>query len=196
MHRLRTLALLVVAMSAIGLASCSSSSSSSTTTTSTTAAPSTTTTVANGGAGTTAPSSTTSSIPPVSEPSPAGTFGTKPTVVVPTGAPPTVLQSSDLIVGKGAKTVTASDTVTVQYVGVAWSTGKQFDASWDDGNGQPVSFPLDEVIPGWTQGMVGMKVGGRRELVIPPSLAYGAQGKAPIGPNETLIFIVDLYKIS
>ncbi len=133
-------------------------------------------------------------ITPVQSPSPAGTFGTKPTVTVPAGTPPTGLESTDLITGTGA-TVAAGDTVTVQYVGVAWSTGKQFDASWNDGNGQPTTFSLNQVIPGWSQGMVGMKVGGRRELVIPPSLGYGASGQGPIGPNETLIFIVDLYKI-
>jgi peptidylprolyl isomerase len=132
----------------------------------------------------------------VQNPSPVGTFGTKPVVSPPTGTPPGQLESSDLITGTGTP-VTASDTVTVQYVGVAWSNGKQFDASWDDGSGQPVSFPLSGVIPGWTQGMVGMKVGGRRELVIPPNLGYGAnppQGSG-IGVNDTLIFIIDLVKI-
>jgi len=81
-------------------------------------------------------------------------------------------------------------------VGVAWSTGKQFDASWDRGS-QPISFPLNGVIPGWTAGMVGMKVGGRRELVIPPNLAYGAtpQPGSGIAANETLIFIIDLVSI-
>jgi peptidylprolyl isomerase len=114
----------------------------------------------------------------------------------PTGTPPSQLESTDLITGTGTP-VAATDTVTVQYVGVAWSNGKQFDASWDDGSGQPVSFPLNGVIPGWTQGMVGMMVGGRRELVIPPSLGYGAnppQGSG-IGVNDTLIFIIDLVKI-
>jgi peptidylprolyl isomerase len=190
MSRLRTLVLLTVAAAAVGLAGCSSSSSPSTT--STTSAPATTS--APSTTGTTTPGSSASALPPVADPSPAGSFDTKPTVTVPTGAPPSVLQSSDLITGTGPA-VTSSDTVTVQYVGVAWSTGKQFDASWDDGSGAPVTFPLSGVIPGWTQGLVGMKVGGRRELVIPPSLAYGAQGQGPVGPNETLIFIVDLHKI-
>ena len=85
----------------------------------------------------------------------------------------------------------------VQYVGVAQSTGKQFDASWD--RGQAFDFPLGqgEVIPGWDEGIVGMKVGGRRQLTIPPDQAYGAQGAPPdIGPNETLVFVVDLKKIN
>jgi len=186
MSRLRTLVLLGLTVAAVGLAGCSSSSAS------------TSTTAATGTSATTAPAPTTppSTVPvtPVQDPSPAGTYGTKPTVTVPTGTPPAGLQSTDLITGTGA-TVAAGDTVTVQYVGVAWSTGKQFDASWDDGNGQPTTFSLNQVIPGWSQGMVGMKVGGRRELVIPPSLGYGASGQGPIGPNETLIFIVDLYKV-
>ncbi|MHB1711336.1 MAG: FKBP-type peptidyl-prolyl cis-trans isomerase [Acidimicrobiales bacterium] len=100
------------------------------------------------------------------------------------------------MVGTGPA-VTAGDTVTVQYVGVSWSTGKQFDASWNDGNGQPVSFQLSGVIPGWTLGVPGMQAGGRRELVIPPNLAYGAHPPAGSGiaPNATLIFIIDLVKI-
>jgi peptidylprolyl isomerase len=148
----------------------------------------------SGGGSTTA--TTSASISPVQNPSPVGTFGTKPTVTPPTGTPPTGLESTDLITGTGPAVASAS-TVTVQYVGIAWSTGEQFDASWNDGSGQPVSFPLTGVIPGWAQGMVGMKVGGRRELVIPPNLAYGAtppQGSS-IGVNDTLVFIIDLVKI-
>ena len=83
--------------------------------------------------------------------------------------------------------------MTVQYVGVTFSTGEQFDASWD--SGQPFSFQLGggQVIPGWDRGLKGMRKGGRRELTIPPTLAYGAQGSPPaIGPNETLVFVVDL----
>jgi len=86
--------------------------------------------------------------------------------------------------------------VAVQYVGMAWSTRKEFDASWDAG--QPYSFPLGagRVIRGWDQGVAGMKVGGRRILVIPPDLGYGAQGYAPaIGPSETLVFVVDLVSV-
>jgi peptidylprolyl isomerase len=186
----RTATFAVLAAGSIGLAACSSSpSSSSSSTTTTTAGSGTTATTA-------APSGASGQIAPVQNPSPVGTFGTKPVVSPPTGTPPSQLESTDLITGTGPA-VKSSDTVTVQYVGVAWSNGKQFDASWNDGSGQPVSFPLSRVIPGWTQGMVGMKVGGRRELVIPPNLGYGAnppQGSG-IAVNDTLIFIIDLVKI-
>jgi peptidylprolyl isomerase len=120
----------------------------------------------------------------------------KPEVAQPSGDPPTELQSVDLVKGKG-KAAKAGDTVSVQYVGNSWSTGAQFDASWDRGS-EPFTLPLGagQVIPGWDQGIVGMKKGGRRLLVIPPDLAYGAQSPSPdIGPNETLIFVVDLEKI-
>ncbi len=126
----------------------------------------------------------------------AGKAGTKPTVTVPSGPAPTTLQKQDLIVGTGAEAV-AGKKVSVQYVGVSYSTGKQFDASWD--RGQPFSFTLGEgdVIKGWDQGVPGMKVGGRRQLVIPPDLAYGPAGAPPdIGPNETLVFVVDLLSVS
>ncbi|HWE68838.1 MAG TPA: FKBP-type peptidyl-prolyl cis-trans isomerase [Acidimicrobiales bacterium] len=182
--QLRTVTLAALAVGALGLAGCASSTSSSSATTN--AAPTTT-----------APAAASGPISPVPNPSPAGAIGTKPTVTPPTGTPPTQLESSDLITGTGPA-VTAKDTVTVQYVGVAWSNGKQFDASWNDGSGQPVQFPLSGVIPGWTQGMVGMQVGGRRELVIPPNLAYGANPPAGSGiaTNDTLIFIIDLVKIN
>ncbi|HEY3834452.1 MAG TPA: FKBP-type peptidyl-prolyl cis-trans isomerase [Acidimicrobiia bacterium] len=117
----------------------------------------------------------------------------KPTVTVPK-QPADKLEIHDDIVGTGA-TVKAHDTVTVHYVGVGQLNGKQFDASWD--RGQPAQFPLDGVIPGWGEGLVGMKVGGRRTLVIPGNLAYGnapPQGSG-IEPNETLVFVVDLVSI-
>ena len=119
----------------------------------------------------------------------------KPEIPKPTGEPPTELVKRDIVKGKGPA-AKAGDQVTVQYVGVSYSTGEQFDASWD--NGQPFPFALGEgqVIPGWDQGVPGMKVGGRRELVIPPEMAYGAAGSPPaIGPNETLIFVVDVVDI-
>ena len=86
--------------------------------------------------------------------------------------------------------------LTMQYVGVNYADGKQFDASWD--NGQPFNFQLGsgQVIKGWDEGIAGMKVGGRRELIVPPDLGYGAQGQPPaIGPNETLVFVVDLLDV-
>jgi peptidylprolyl isomerase len=119
----------------------------------------------------------------------------KPEIPKPTGEPPAELQKLDIVKGKG-KVAEPGDTVSVQYVGNSWSTGTQFDASWDRG-GEPFSFPLGggQVIPGWDQGVAGMKVGGRRVLVIPPDLAYGAQSPSPdIAPNETLVFVVDLEK--
>ena len=119
----------------------------------------------------------------------------KPTIPKQNGDPPSQLVKSDVVKGKGA-TAQAGDTVTVQYVGVRFRDGKQFDASWD--RGQPFTFPLGagQVIPGWDQGVAGMKVGGRRQLTIPSDLAYGAQGAPPdIAPNETLVFVVDLKKV-
>jgi peptidylprolyl isomerase len=120
----------------------------------------------------------------------------KPSIAKPSGEPPAKLQKEDIVEGKG-KSAKPGDMVSVQYVGNSWSTGTQFDASWDRG-GQPFTFPLGagQVIPGWDKGVAGMKPGGRRLLVIPPDLAYGAQSPSPeIGPNETLIFVVDLEKV-
>jgi peptidylprolyl isomerase len=120
----------------------------------------------------------------------------KPAIPQPSGEPPAELQKTDVVKGKG-KAAKAGDLVSVQYVGNSWSTGAQFDASWDRG-AEPFQFPLGagQVIPGWDQGVEGMKRGGRRLLVIPPDLAYGAQSPSPdIAPNETLIFVVDLKRI-
>jgi peptidylprolyl isomerase len=106
---------------------------------------------------------------------------------------PTTLMTKDLVVGEGA-TAVKSDTVVVQYVGANYSDGKDFDSSWE--RGQPTTFPLSQVVPGFAQGIVGMKLGGRREIVIPPALGYGAVGSPPaISPNETLVFVVDLISI-
>jgi len=118
----------------------------------------------------------------------------KPNIEKPTGSPPRRLEKEDIVKGKGSP-ARRGDEVTVHYVGVSFSTGEQFDASWD--GGQPYSFRLGagEVIPGWDLGVSGMRAGGRRRLVIPPELAYGAQGSPPaIAPNETLIFVIDLLK--
>lgn len=120
---------------------------------------------------------------------------TKPKVTVPEGAPPTKLEVNDLEAGTGAEAV-AGDEVTVQYVGVNYKNGKEFDSSWS--RSEPFTFQLGAgmVIPGWDQGVEGMKVGGRRELIIPPDLAYGPEGAPPaIGPNETLIFVIDLVEV-
>jgi peptidylprolyl isomerase len=116
----------------------------------------------------------------------------KPEIDFPGGEPPADLQITDVWEGDGAE-AKAGDTVQVHYVGVAFSTGEQFDASWD--RGDPLEFRLGvgQVIAGWDQGVQGMKVGGRRQLIIPPGLAYGDRG-APgaIAPGETLIFVCDL----
>ncbi len=120
----------------------------------------------------------------------------KPEFTIPEGAPPDELVVETLIAGDGA-TAETGDTVRVHYVGKAWSTGAQFDASWD--RGQPFDFELGagRVIPGWDRGIRGMQVGGRRRLVIPPGLAYGEQGAGEaIGPGETLVFVVDLLEVS
>jgi peptidylprolyl isomerase len=120
----------------------------------------------------------------------------EPAIPQPSGDPPAKLVTKDIVKGKGKK-AKPGDMVSVQYTGVAFSTGAKFDASWDRG-AEPFQFPLGggQVISGWDEGVPGMRVGGRRELIIPPAQAYGATGSPPaIGPNETLIFVVDLVKI-
>ncbi len=182
---------------ALTLASCSSSPSKpkASGATSTTAGPTTTTAATSTTAGAGGSSTTAAAQSGQWPPSPAGTFGVKPTVVVPKVAPPTSLVSMDLIQGTGP-TAQAGDQVVVNYVGVSYSTGKQFDASFDRNQPFPFTLGQGQVIPGWDQGVVGMKVGGRRELIIPPNLAYGASGNQVIAPNETLIFIVDLISVN
>ena len=117
-----------------------------------------------------------------------------PTVTVPP-EPATDITCTDLVVGDGEE-VPDGATVLAHYTGVSQSTGQQFDSSWENG-GEPIEFSLNEVIAGWTQGIPGMKVGGRRELVIPGVMAYGAQGNpaAGIPPDDTLVFVVDIVDI-
>lgn len=120
---------------------------------------------------------------------------TKPNVTVPDGAPPKQLEIKDIETGSGAE-AKSGDQVTVQYLGVGYDSGEEFDSSWSRSEPFPFSLGAGMVIPGWEQGIEGMKVGGRRELTIPPNLAYGAAGSPPaIGPNETLIFVVDLLAV-
>ncbi|MCW2643324.1 MAG: fkbP [Dactylosporangium sp.] len=119
----------------------------------------------------------------------------KPTIDFPEGDAPTELQIEDLVVGDGAE-AKAGDQVVVHYVGVAHSTGEEFDASWN--RGTPFAFPLGagRVIAGWDQGVQGMRVGGRRQLTIPAKLGYGDRGAGnAIRPGETLIFVVDLLGV-
>jgi peptidylprolyl isomerase len=129
--------------------------------------------------------------------SPAGAAGTAPTVTVPAGAPPKQLETADLIKGTGPA-AKAGDTVTVQYVLATYSTRGVVQSSWTS---MPFSFTLDakpeQVIPGWDKGVTGMKVGGRRELIIPPSLGYGYLSPGPgIAKDDTLVFVVDLLAIN
>lgn len=170
---MRRLLLIIGACLALAVAGCGSSSSTTSETTASTSSEETT-----------APRETEST-----------KKKTKPKVTVPNGAPPKKLEVKDLEQGSGA-TAKSGDRVSVNYVGVNYKSGKEFDASWD--RGEPLTFMLGagEVIPGWDQGVEGMKVGGRRELIIPPELGYGAAGAPPaIPPNETLVFVVDLEAI-
>jgi peptidylprolyl isomerase len=120
---------------------------------------------------------------------------TKPEVVIPQTPAPSSLVTEDIAVGDGVEAVSGKN-VSVHYVGVAWSTGKQFDASWD--RDEPFDFGLGagQVISGWDNGVVGMKVGGRRKLTIPPDMGYGSQGAGGvIKGGETLVFVVDLLNV-
>jgi peptidylprolyl isomerase len=182
----------LVLAGALGLAACSSSPSNSA---------ANTTTTSGGGSG---PSTTVTAPPgsplnaigtiPAADRSPAGTAGSAPTVTVPSGTPPTHLESADLITGTGPA-AKDGDHLTVQYVLATYSSGKVIQSSWTSA---PFPFTLGQgmVIPGWDKGVVGMKVGGRRELIVPPSLGYGPQSPgAGIAPNDTLVFVIDLQKI-
>jgi peptidylprolyl isomerase len=119
--------------------------------------------------------------------------GEAPTITPPTGTPPATLQTQDIIVGSGTE-VLATSTLTVHYTLMTWSNGSLVESSWN--GGQPATFPLSGVIAGWQEGLPGAKVGGRRLLVIPADKGYGPNGSGPIGPNETLIFVVDIIAVS
>jgi peptidylprolyl isomerase len=191
MHRLRTWSLVALAASALGLAACGNATptgGASGSTTTTTAAPTSTTGTAPAGA-----AGGVSTIPSADR-SPAGTSGKAPTVVVPTSAAPTQLESADLITGTGA-VAKSGDTVTVQYVLATYSSKAVVQSSWTS---KSFSFTIGQgqVISGWDRGVPGMQVGGRRELIIPPSLGYGAVSQGPgIAANDTLVFVIDLLKI-
>ena len=131
----------------------------------------------------------------IADPSPAGTFGKAPTMVIPPGTPPTTLESKNLITGTGLL-ARAGDTLTAEYVLGTYSSRKVVQSSWTS---KPFSFVLSSssVIPGFADGLVGMKVGGRRELIIPPSLGYRDTSPGTgIAKNDTLVFIVDLQKVT
>jgi peptidylprolyl isomerase len=140
-------------------------------------------------------SSTASAAPTAKTPT-SGPLSTKPTVTPPSGAAPSKLVVKDLIKGTGAAAASGKS-LTVNYVGVLYKGGTEFDSSWK--RNQPFQFQLGQgaVIQGWDQGLPGMKVGGRRELIIPASLAYGAQGSPPTIPaNAPLVFVIDLLAVS
>jgi hypothetical protein len=176
----------------IGAALFSGGKSPATTTTTTAAASATTTT--------TVPTTTTTVAVPasfaaVSDPSPAGVFGKAPTVTVPTGAAPTVMELSNLITGHGA-VARQNDTVEMQYVLATYSTRKVVQSSWTS-SAFTTTLTDTSVIPGFFDGVVGMRVGGRRELVIPPSLGYGDESPGSgIAKNDTLVFVIDLLKVT
>lgn len=142
----------------------------------------------SGSAGSTTSSSTAGVLPAVT-----ANAGQAPTITAPTGTPPAELTTSDVIVGTGAEVLPTS-TLTVHYTLMAWSTGQIIESSWDSGS--PATFPLANVVEGWQKGLPGAKVGGRRLLILPPEMGYGAAGSGPIGPNETLIFAVDIIGVS
>jgi len=184
--RTRTAAAALLAAAALGMGGCGddepATDNSVTPVETTPAAPAPTATTADGGA-------------TIQKMEISADLKTKPAVTKPAGDPPSKLYSRDIVTGRGKKAATG-DSVSVQYVGVSYSTGEQFDASWD--RGDPFQFQLGAqmVIAGWDQGVAGMREGGRRMLVIPPDLGYGAAGQGQIAPNETLIFVIDLEKIS
>jgi peptidylprolyl isomerase len=166
---MRTLILTIVACAALGLAACGDDDSST--------------------------DSTEPAGSPPAESSGDASNRSKPEVTVPDGAPSKKLEETDLIEGTGPE-AKSGDKVSVQYVGFGYESGEEFDSSWS--RNEPFSFTLaaGEVIPGWDEGIEGMKVGGQRELIIPPELAYGEAGAPPaIGPNETLVFVVDLLEV-
>ena len=135
------------------------------------------------------PPSTDSEAPAAAAPT---DLNSKPAVEIPDAPPPSELEVEDIVEGDG-EAVGPGDELQVQYIGVSYGTGEEFDSSWE--RGEPFAFQLGAgmVIPGWDEGLEGMMVGGRRRLTIPPDLAYGPQGSPPaIGPNETLVFVIDL----
>ena len=184
-RRARIAALLVVPALLVPLAACSSKSSSSPS-----SSPSGSASASSSASGALKTTSLTAEQVQVS----GGSATSAPTVTFPVPSSASKLSTKDVKAGTGTA-AKATDTVTVNYVGVGALTGKEFDQSYK--RGEPATFPLNQVIPGWTQGIPGMKVGGERTLVIPGDLAYGPQAPQGSGiqPNETLVFVVQLVKI-
>jgi len=179
-HSVRLLWIAPVLLSALLLSACGSSPPSSTASTP----------AAGAGTTTTAPTKSTL-VPTVADPT---NLTVEPVISAGTANPSTKLLTKNLVVGSGPA-ATASSTVLVKYVGADYSNGKDFTSStWTDN--KATSFSLHTVVPGFAQGIVGMRVGGRREIVIPPALGYGKTGSPPaIQPNETLVFVVDLKSV-
>jgi peptidylprolyl isomerase len=184
----------VVAVLVLGTGALLFSGKTTTTTTTTSTAPATTTS--------TAPATTTTvaaapiSFSPVTDPSPVGVWGTAPTLVVPPGAPPTKPEIANLITGTGPGAVNG-DKFTVQYVLATYSTRKVVQSSWTSPKGFSDTLEPGALISGWVAGMQGMKVGGRRELILPPAVGYqDTSPGAGIAKNDTLVFIIDLLKLN
>lgn len=137
---------------------------------------------------------TPSSGKPIEEIEIAKDLTKKPEIPKPTGDPPSKLYQRDIVEGTG-EAAKSGDNLTVQYVGVNYDTGEQFDASWDGGEPFPFELGAQNVIAGWDEGVVGMKEGGRRLLVVPPDLAYGKEGQGTIPADATLMFVIDLKSI-
>ncbi|AWB85974.1 FKBP-type peptidyl-prolyl cis-trans isomerase [Mycetocola zhujimingii] len=117
---------------------------------------------------------------------------TKPEIDAPEGPAPSELEIVDITVGEGDE-AKSSSTVNVHYLGVSYDTGEEFDSSWS--RGEPINFPLSNLIRGWQEGIPGMKVGGRRKLTVPPALAYGAAGSGHPLSGQTLVFVIDLLGV-
>jgi peptidylprolyl isomerase len=199
MRKTLTILCLVAASGGVVAACGSSSGSNATTAAGVTLAPSGGATAAE----TTPASSTTSSSTTSASTSSASStklptaFNTEPTIKSPGGTPPSKLVVKNLITGTGAKVTSPTQTVTIAYVGALYSNSKVFDSSWkDEPSTHTISGPASEFVPGFQQGLLGMKVGGRRELIIPPSLAYGKKAQKGIPANSTLIFVIDLHAVS
>jgi peptidylprolyl isomerase len=189
---MRSLAATALGLVAAGTlaAGCGSSGSASGGATTTTTTTSGATSTSGSTPATTAITLVTSGLPAVSN---AKNMSSAPAVAAGSTPAPTTLEAEDLVVGTGTA-ATDGATVKVQYLGASYADGKAFDSSWS--RGQPATFPLSGVIPGFKDAIIGMKIGGRREVVIPPALGYGPQGQPPtIQPNETLVFVIDLLGV-
>jgi FKBP-type peptidyl-prolyl cis-trans isomerase len=193
----KTLSILCIAVAVGGIvAGCGSSGSSVTTAQGVVLAPSGGATSAAATPATSASTTTSASTSSSTVKLPTA-FNTEPTVKSPGGTPPKKVVTKDLIVGTGPAVTSPSQTVTIAYVGALYANGKVFDASWKDvPSTHTISQPASGFVPGFKQGLMGMKVGGRREIIIPANLAYGNKKQGSIPANSALIFIVDLHSVS